>query len=95
MSLVNDNRKTVVAVFVANFLEDKWKLLDGRNDDLLSSLKKPSKIARVLGMAHDGAYLSKLFDRLFQLLIKNLAISDNDDRVKNVLFVFRYSVSGS
>ncbi|CAN5877006.1 hypothetical protein BH18ACI5_BH18ACI5_03660 [soil metagenome] len=42
----------------------------------------------MLGVTHGGADLGKLLDRVANLLVENLAVGDDDDRIEDGRIVF-------
>src|SRR6266550_5455054 len=83
MSLIDDDREIALAVLRADLFQDEGKLLHRRNDDLLAALNELSKIARVFRVADRRPYLSKLLDRVPNLLVKKATIGDYDDGVED------------
>ena len=50
-------------------------------------LEQSTEVARVLGVAHDGANLGELFDRVPDLLVQHPPVGDDEDGVKDDLVV--------
>jgi hypothetical protein len=62
MSLVDDDRKTAVAMQAADVVEYEREFLDRGDYDLLAALDKAAQFARVLGMPDRRADLGELPD---------------------------------
>ena len=83
--LVDDNRELAAAVLVADVIEDERELLHGRDDDLLAALDELLEIARVVGVADSRAHLRELLDGVFDLLVEQAAVRDDDHRIDHRL----------
>src|SRR6266403_6338793 len=82
MRLVYDDREVAFPVLRTNLLQNEWELLDSRNNDFLSALDELAKVSSVLRVADRCPNLSKLLDRVPNLLVEDAAICDNNDRIK-------------
>jgi len=88
MGLINEDGKGSSPMLFSDFVEDLRKLLDRADDDLLSAFDKFSQIFGVLGMPDGRADLCILPDGVFDLIIQDTAVGDNDDRFKHRFAVF-------
>ena len=88
MGLINEDGKGSSPMPFRDLVEDLRKLLDRADDDLLPTFDKFSQIFGVLGMSDGCADLCILPDGVFNLIIQDTAVRDNDDRFKDRLAVF-------
>ena len=72
MGLVDDDGEFAGAVLVADGIEDKGELLDGRDDDAFALLEEGAEVGGALGMADDGADLGELSDCVANLPVEDL-----------------------
>jgi hypothetical protein len=59
MRLIDNDGKRTTPMFAPYLVEDKRKLLDGRNNDLFATFDEPTKVARVIGMTNGRANLKE------------------------------------
>ena len=71
------------AVLAADLVEDERELLHGGDDDLLALGDERAQVAGVLGVPDRRAHLGELLDGVFDLLIEDPAVGDDDDRVED------------
>jgi hypothetical protein len=57
VGFIDDDGKRVLAVLVANRVQDKGELLDGGDDDLLAGGQEPAQVPRMLGVPRRGRHL--------------------------------------
>src|ERR1700740_1571777 len=88
MGFINDDRDPAIPVLAPDIIQDEWKFLDGRDDNLLATLDKVAQVARVLGVADSRADLCELLDRVADLLIEDAAGCHHDDRAERRCIAF-------
>ena len=82
MSLVYNDGELPPPVLVANGSQDERKFLDSGNHYLLSLTQQGPEVTGSLGVAHDRTDLRKLPDGIPDLLVQNLPVGDDDDRIE-------------
>ena len=83
MGLIDDDGELAAPVLVADGVQDEGKLLDSGDGYSLAPLKERSEVAGGLGMAHDGADLGELLDRVPYLLVQHPPVRDDDHGVED------------
>jgi hypothetical protein len=86
---VDEDRESPPTVLAAHLLEDERELLHRRDDDLLTVGDEIPKVARMLGVADRRAHLRELLDGIADLLVEDLAVGDDDDRVEGRCRILR------
>ena len=82
MRLVYDDGKSTIPVRAPNVVENEGEFLDGRDDDLLSAFDEPAEVAGMLGVADSRTDLRELLDGVPTLLIEDVSVRHDDDRVE-------------
>src|SRR4051794_39059078 len=83
MGLVDGDGEAAVPGSVANVVENERKLLDRRDDDLLSTLDELAQVARAVGMSNGGPDLGELLDCVADLVVQDDPIRHHDGRIED------------
>ena len=85
MRFVNDDGEVATSVFIADFFQDEWELLNSGDDDFLAFGDELAQVARTVSVADGCPHLRELLDRLIDLAIQNHSVGHHDDGIEHRL----------